>query len=240
LPRVQTVALGPIYAAQKLSENDELRGLVLLMRHGETVWNREGRVMGTRPVRLSDEGRIQIRAAAMLAKAFRPELIVTSPLVRARESASILAAELEGVTVLEDERLQEVRYGHWEGMTYDKLLQDEHYRRYREEPLELPTPGGEKISEVQQRGVAALTETVAANHGKRILFMSHGDIIRTILCHFMNLRLQNFRRLRVDNGALSAVDIAGDFAEVKFVNLLPDPGRIFAAPFPTSEREISR
>jgi len=65
-----------------------------------------------------------------------------------------------------------------------------------------------------------------------VLFVSHGDIIRTVLCHFMAIELRNFRRIRVDNAALSAVQLAGDFAEVKFVNIIPDIGRTFVAPFP--------
>ena len=70
-----------------------------------------------------------------------------------------------------------------------------------------------------------------ANPGKRILFVSHGDIIRTVLAHFLGVELRQFRRIRVDNATFSAVQIAGDFAEVKFFNLLPDPERAFQPPF---------
>jgi broad specificity phosphatase PhoE len=119
-------------------------------------------------------------------------------------------------------------------MTYHELIEDEHYVRYRKAPLEHPTPGGETIPEVQARGVAAVTRIIEANTGRRVLFVSHGDIIRTLLCHFMGLELKYFHRIRVDNATFSALQINGNFAELKFLNLMPDPGRAFVSPFSTA------
>jgi broad specificity phosphatase PhoE len=225
------MALGPFYVAEKLKEGKGVRGVALLMRHGETSWNRQGRVMGRNPVELDESGRAQVEAAIPLARMIKPELIVTSPLVRAKQSAEIISHGLGGIEVIEDPRLEEVRYGWWEGKTFRELIQDESYIRYREKPLANPTPGGETIQEVQARGVAAVSGTVAANHGKKILFVSHGDIIRTVLSHFLSLNLGDFRRIRIDNATFSAVEIADHFAEVKFLNLMPDPGRAFVSPF---------
>ena len=61
-----------------------------------------------------------------------------------------------------------------------------------------------------------------------------GDIVRTVLCHFLKLELRHFHRIRVDNAAVSAIQIAGDFAEIKFLNLSPDPHQAFVAPFSTA------
>jgi broad specificity phosphatase PhoE len=229
------MALGPFYVAQKLTEPDVLRGVALLMRHGETDWNRQGRVMGRNPVELNELGRSQVESAASFAQTIRPDLIVTSPLVRARQSAEIMSAGLGGVEILEEPDIAEVLYGRWEGMTYHELIEDEHYVTYRKAPLEHPTPGGETITEVQTRGVEAVIRTLVTHSGRRVLFVSHGDIIRTVLCHFMGLELQYFHRIRVDNATISGIQIAGTFAEVKFLNLLPDPGRAFASPFATAK-----
>lgn len=226
------MALGPFYVAQKLLDTSAARGVAILMRHGETGWNREGRVMGRHPVELNDNGRAQVAATARFAGAIAPELIVTSPLVRARQSAEIMAAGLGGLEIIEEPEIAEVLYGHWEGMSYHELIEDPHYQTYRQSPTEHPTPGGETIAQVRARGVAAVTRTLAAYPGKRVLFISHGDIVRTILCHFMGLELRYFHRIRVDNATLSAIQMAGDFAEVKFLNLLSDPARAFIAPFP--------
>jgi broad specificity phosphatase PhoE len=229
------MALGPFYVAEKLKQPGGVSGVALLMRHGETSWNRQGRVMGRNPVELNSHGRAQVAALLDFIRAFRPTLIVTSPLVRARQSAEIIADGLGGVPIREDRQIAEVQYGRWEGMTYEDLIVDEDYLRYREEPILSSTPGGESIGEVQARGVEAVMRTLEDNPGQRVLFVSHGDIIRTILCHFLAMELRHFRRIRVDNAALSAVQVAGDFAEVKFLNLMPDIERAFVAPFPVDE-----
>ena len=128
-------------------------------------------------------------------------------------------------------------YGRWEGMHYHELIDDPHYITYRKSPIEHPTPGGETIPEVQARGVAAVMRTIEAHPGQRIVFVSHGDIVRTVLCHFLKVELEHFHRIRVDNAALSAIQIAGEFAEVKFLNLMPDPHQAFVAPFSTARSE---
>jgi broad specificity phosphatase PhoE len=190
--------------------------------------------MGRNPVELSENGRTQVEAAARFAQALKPDLIVTSPLVRARQSAEIMSAGLGGVALVEDAAIAEVLYGRWEGMTYRDLVDDAHYLEYRKSPIEHPTPGGETIPEVQARGIHAINRAVEVNSDKRILFVSHGDIIRTVLCHFMGLELKYFHRLRVDNASISGIQIAGNFAELKFLNLLPDPARAFLSPFETN------
>ncbi len=227
------MALGPFYVAQKLSEPNALRGFVILARHGETAWNREGRVMGRQPVSLDERGIAQVKAAVAIARKLKPDLIYTSPLRRARQTAEILSAGLGGIEIIDEPQLEEVRYGKWEGMTYKELLKDEDYLLYKKFPLERPTPGGETIADVQARGRQAVARALSQNAGRRLLFVSHGDIIRTLICHFMGLDLANFHRIRVDNAAFSGVEIVGDFAEIKFLNLLADPERAFAPPFPT-------
>jgi phosphoserine phosphatase len=225
------MALGPFYVAQKLNEANILHGTAILMRHGETGWNREGRVMGRNPVELSEKGRAQVEAAVMVARSLNLDLIVTSPLVRARQTAEIIARGLGGLKVDEDPEIAEVSYGRWEGMTYHDLINDPYYAVYRESPVEYPTPGGETIPLVQARGVAAVRRAVEVHPGRRILLVSHGDIIRTVLCYFLGLELKFFHRVRIDNAALSAIQIAGGFAEVKFMNWLTEPSRAFISPF---------
>ena len=108
--------------------------------------------MGRHPIALSPEGCAQVAATARFAAAIKPDLIVTSPLVRARQSAEILSEGMGGIEIVEDADIAEVLYGRWEGLTYHDLIDDEHYVRYRKAPHEMPTPGGETIAEVQARG----------------------------------------------------------------------------------------
>jgi len=194
---------------------------ILICRHAETAWNRERRIMGALDVPLSDAGRAQSRDLARLLSAFDITRIVTSPLVRAVETAEILAAGLE-VDVSIDPDLEEVRFGRWEGLTYEEIRSDPQYAGYVANPVEHPTPGGETIGDVQRRGVAAIDRAVA---GERTLFVSHGDLIRATLCRYLSIPLAQYRRLRIDNASVSAFADDRGRIEVKFVNLLAAPER---------------
>lgn len=196
---------------------------LLIMRHGETSWNRERRIMGAADVSLNDAGRDQCRSAARLLAAFKIDRIVSSPLERARGSAEIIASVL-GLDVAEDSDLSEVRFGRWQGMTYDEVMCDPEYENYARDPCRTATPGGETMLDVQSRALVALGR---AESGARTLFVSHGDIIRSALCHFLAVPTAEYRRLRVDNCGIAGVLAHDGYSEVKFVNMLADPERVF-------------
>jgi broad specificity phosphatase PhoE len=177
--------------------------------------------MGNAEVPLSRRGRAQCELAATVIRGFGVQRIVSSPLVRAAETAEILARALE-LPVSFDADLEEVRFGRWQGLTYDEIRQDPDFHAFMADPLTQPTPGGETILDVQRRGVAGLGRV---GGGERVLFVSHGDIIRSALCHFLAIPVTEFRRVRVDNCGMSAVTLRGGQAEVKFVNMLADPDR---------------
>jgi broad specificity phosphatase PhoE len=194
---------------------------VILMRHGETAWNRERRIMGDLDVPLTDEGRAQCAAAAELLSGFAVDRIVTSPLARAAESAGIVASRL-GLPLSSDPRLVEVRFGSWQGMTYADVANDPCYHAFASDPVANLTPGGESVVHVQARGLESLS---SLRSGECVLFVTHGDIIRTMLCHFLATPLGEYRRLRTDNCGLSAVAIGPGMPEVKFLNVLADQER---------------
>jgi broad specificity phosphatase PhoE len=198
----------------------QARSLVII-RHGETTWNRERRIMGDADVPLSEPGRWQCAAAAAVLTGFEIDRIVTSPLTRAVETAELISEVLD-VPVATDEDLVEVRFGHWQGKTYEEIIRDPACERFFQDPESNPTPGGETIVDVQNRGLAALDR---AAPGRRTLFVSHGDIIRSTLCHYLRMPVSEFRRIRVDNCGMSGVIARGAATEVKFLNVLADADR---------------
>ena len=107
-------------------------------------------------------------------------------------------------------------------MTYDEIRGDPLFAGYVRDPAAHATPGGETALDVQKRGVAAIER---ARPGERTLFVSHGDLIRTALCHFLGVPVAHYRRLRVDNASLSAFTDHGGRSEIKFINLLAEPDR---------------
>lgn len=194
---------------------------VLLMRHGETAWNRQRRIMGDLDIPLNETGRQQCIEAAGLLADFGIDRIVTSPLARAVETADIVASKL-GVGVVSDERLVEIRFGEWQGGTYEEIAADPRYRAFACDPCGQATPGGETIACVQKRGLESLASLRA---GECVLVVTHGDLIRSLLSYFLDTPLRQYRRVRTDNCGISAVAFGRGTAEVKFVNVLADQAR---------------
>lgn len=199
------------------------RGRIFLLRHGETAWNRERRIMGRRPVPLSERGRAQLAALVPHLTSLGIEHVFTSPLPRARATADLVAASLGGVSVVEEPGLTEVDYADWEGKTFPELVGDPTYHEFRKDPLGTPFPGGgESLYQVRDRVFAAMGRVTAAADGRPAVVVSHGDPLRLVLCGCLAMDVAELRRIRVDNGALSAIELTGDWAEVKFLNMRPD------------------
>ncbi len=92
-------------------------------------------------------------------------------------------------------------------------------------------PGGETIRDVQKRGLKTLRKATREFPKGRLLFVSHGDVIRAVICHYLQLPLEEFRRLRIDNGSLTALEVDGLWAEIKFSTTFPTS--LTSARYPT-------
>ncbi len=203
-----------------------MQGTVLLFRHGETEWNRTRKVMGYLPVPLNAHGIAQCDAALVLLRSAGARRIRSSPLARARQTADIVSEAL-GLPIEEDAGLSEVNFGAWAGSSYDDLRGRADYRQYRANPLEHPPPGGETLVEVQERGLAAIRRALEDSAGETVLLVSHGDLIRSVLCAWLGMELTQYRRLRVDNCSVSAATIRDGWCRVHCVNMLADAGRVW-------------
>jgi len=199
------------------------RGRFFLLRHGETEWNRQRRIMGRRPVPLSERGRAQLSALAPHLVPLGVTRIFTSPLPRARSTAELIARGIGDVPIVDEDGLTEVDYADWAGKTFPDLVDDPAYRAFRRDPLGTPFPGGgESLLQVRERVFAAMARVAAVADGHPAIVVSHGDPLRLILCGCLAMDVAQLRRIRVDNGALSAIELTGNWAEVKFVNMRPD------------------
>ena len=177
--------------------------------------------MGRTQVPLGADGVQQIQKIAPLLATLELDGIYTSPLRRAVQTAKVVAAETK-LPICKSEGLNEIAYGEWAGRYFEDLIDDELYRRFIKSPAKTLLPGGETISDVQRRGLKVIHEAAQKVPGGRFLFVSHGDVIRAILCHYMKLPLHEYRRLRVDNGSLSALQTDRRWAEIKYVNYLDE------------------
>jgi broad specificity phosphatase PhoE len=195
---------------------------ILLVRHGETDWNRSGQIMGERPVPLNQQGLAQVQRLAGLLMDRPIRAILSSPVARARQTAEILTAALN-VQVTVDRGLTEIGVGRWEGLYWkdlaDQIIRQDLYRK----PHEARPPGGETLREVQDRAVAAVERACATRSEGPLLFVSHADVLRAILAHYLKLDLATIRQVRVSHAALTAIEIHGSLTDLVCLNYPPDP-----------------
>lgn len=174
-----------------------------LVRHGETDWNRQRRIQGLTDIPLNETGRAQARATGMLLTRRRWDAIFSSPLDRARETASIIAAEVGLAEPTLVDALVERNYGQAEGMDWLEVE-----RRF---PHGTVVPGRESREQVGARVIPALMELAAERPGDAVLVVSHGGAIRAVLnevepaaSHGM-ITNGSVHSFRVEDGALRLI-----------------------------------
>ena len=186
---------------------------LFLVRHGETNWNREGRIQGQQDTPLNLRGLEQARRVAERLRGHPFALVVSSPLSRALQTArAIHGASDSPVPLQVDEGLTEIHHGDWEGRlaqevraTWPSLLDRWHERP---EEVRMPGPGGETLEEVRDRAVAAAERLAATCPVEGDLCLaSHDAVLKVLLCHWMGAPLGSFWRFVIPNGGLNLVEL---------------------------------
>lgn len=177
--------------------------LLYLVRHGETDWNLQRRIQGSTDVPLNDTGRAQAKRAGELLSNRTWDAVVASPLSRAFDTASIIAAEVGLPEPTTDSRLVERAYGDAEGLEISEVD-----RRY---PGETHVPGREGREDVAARALDALIEIAEAHPDKAVIVVTHGGLIRSVL-HAVDPRTRHpaitngsVHSFRHDNGTVSLI-----------------------------------
>ena len=155
---------------------------ILLLRHGQSTWNAEGRWQGQSDPPLSDLGRSQAEEAAgkLVAADLEVTAVVTSDLARARATGEVLARALGLAPPGQDRDLREYDVGDWEGLTRPEIEVGwpDQLAAWKEGRL-LATPGGETRSDFLRRIMAALRRVAASDDlGETAVVVSHGGVIR--------------------------------------------------------------
>jgi probable phosphoglycerate mutase len=167
---------------------------VLVARHGETDWNREGRWQGHGGPGLNDHGRAQARALAERLRPVAVQALYTSDLDRARQTAEIVAAAI-GIDPVLEPGLREVDNGDWRGLTREQVHErnPEGYQRWLEGGS--GWAGGETYQDMHARVVATLERLAAAHPGGSILLVAHGGTVRTVVAHAVGLTTHDRRHI---------------------------------------------
>jgi len=185
---------------------------VFLVRPGVTEWHHDRKVVGHREVGLSGDGRGQARAVADAFVDIPLAEIVTSPVLRAVQTAEIVAQRLGG-NITRDPRLSDLRVGRWEGMGYDEVARLPEYQRLLSDPLGMALPGGEDLRQVRDRALGAVDQALRdAPAGESLAIITHGGVCRLLLAHYLGIALSEWHRLRVAPGSVSVLVFRDDRA----------------------------
>lgn len=182
---------------------------LLLVRHGETDWNRDQRFQGQIDVPLNSNGRLQAQKAAELLQSVPIDFAVTSPLLRPKETAEIILKPHPHVPLSYLEGLREISHGQWEGRLESEIqdLFPQSLQAWKSAPATVQMPEGENLHQVWERAVAAWTEVVtSAPSGSTGLVVAHDATNKVILCSLLGLPMDSFWSIKQGNGAVTVVD----------------------------------
>ena len=197
---------------------------IILIRHGETDWNREQVFRGRIDVALNEVGVTQARAVQESLKDTEIDGIYSSPLSRAFETATIVG-ENRNVEVRGEEGLIDIDFGAWQGLSHQKVKEEykDLYETWLAQPDLVTFPDGESLKEVRIRSMESLEEVIKNNPGKTLALVSHRVVLKVLLCTILGLKLSRFWYLRQDTCAINRVEYKdGNY----FLTLLNDTGHL--------------
>lgn len=179
---------------------------LLLIRHGETQWNRQERFQGSADIPLSDLGRAQARRLAEVLADKHLDAIYSSPLSRALDTANSVAAE-HGLEVQVVDDLSELNVGQWSGKTWAEVRQiwPELEIKWRANPpASEPPPGGEEYTQFRRRCIDAL-DFIAGRHGEtdQVAVVCHGGVIRAVITGLLGVPWQTRGKIYTQNCSIT-------------------------------------
>lgn len=192
---------------------------LLLIRHAVNNWVDAGRLAGWTPgVHLNDEGKAQASALGKRLASASLAAIYTSPLERTRETAEAIASHHPYLHVTVSDDVGEVRYGRWQGEKLSKLRKDKLWQTVQLYPSRVQFPDGETFREAQARAVNAVEMFAAKHRGGTIAVVSHSDVIKLIVTHYLGAPLDMFQRIAISPASITTIHLGGDRPYIGCVN----------------------
>lgn len=180
---------------------------VLLARHGEVDARHRGTIYGRLDVDLSEAGLRQSQSMANSLEGVQLDAVISSGLRRAEAAASLVRGP-RGLPRHDDPRLVEMDRGAWAGVALSDLRHDdpESYRLWVQRRGALPGPGGESPADVAARVIPAIGDLAAGNPGGRILIVAHMWVVRSAVCHALEIPMERSPAIALQPGGLVALD----------------------------------
>jgi probable phosphoglycerate mutase len=206
-----TKLLAPSAAmARQLEDNRDMR--LIIIRHGESEWNRIGRYQGQFDAPLSELG---LRQADALAERLRSEpihAIYASPLQRAARTAQSVARYHPAVPFVTVSALLEIHHGDWQGLMVDEVLARycAELREWREHPTRSQMPNGESFSNVLKRVLDFKEQLLEEYAGQNVLVSTHDVVVKILVADALGMNMDRINRIWVTNASISVIEYGDD------------------------------
>jgi alpha-ribazole phosphatase len=196
---------------------------LILLRHGEPDETVHGRCYGRLDPGLSHLGREQMRQAWVLLKHESPSAIYSSPSRRAVESTAVRSIDTPAAAL--DERLREIDFGAFEGLTYDEIATRyaQTYAQWMTRPTEVVFPAGESFATMSARVRETLEQIRRRHAGETVVTVSHAGVNRVALAQALDLDPRRIFRLAQAHACVNVIDYAGDESVVLVMNAAVRP-----------------
>jgi len=207
---------------------------LILVRHGLTDWNEQGRLMGRSDIELNARGQAQVQAVAEALHGLPVQAVLSSPQRRTQQTAEAIA-RVHQLPVRAEPALAEVWLGRWQGKTWNEIKDDPDVARYLADPTHV-CDALEPGMSVHER-VVGLVEGRRSDAEESVVLVSHGDPLRILLAHYLSMPFAAYRRLEVAPASVSVLRFSSAFGvRVVLLNWRPqragDQLRILARPVP--------
>lgn len=202
---------------------------IILVRHGETTWNQEGRYQGQIDTPLSEFGLKQGKLVAEALKDVPIDICYASPLSRAYKTACF-CAEKHKLPVHKDDRLLEINHGQWEGLLAEEIgtKYAETLHKWQTTVIDAQMPDGECIEDVRLRSMPAFEEYVIKHEGKTVLVVAHDAVNKAMICHMLGLSLKCLWQIKQDNTCINVLEHKAGVWRIVTLNSTAHLGFIFS------------
>jgi probable phosphoglycerate mutase len=190
-----------------------------LIRHGANDYTRTHKLAGWTPeVHLNEHGQAQVAALGEHLAKRTIDALYSSPLDRTVETARAILAHHPKLQIQTLEDVGELRFGVWQGQEIGKLAGRKLWRDVQLAPSRVQFPGGETIRAAQMRAVNALEMLYERHPRQTVAVVSHSDVIKLIVAHFLGLHIDLFQRLEVSTASLTILELGAGHASLIQLN----------------------
>ncbi len=186
---------------------------LILVRHGETDWNKEGRFQGQIDIPLNKNGQQQASAAGKVLESVKIDKAFTSSMSRPMETAEIILRSHPVIEIQQEKELIEIGHGLWEGKLESEIASEwqDLLRNWKSSPETVQMPKGENIGEVSKRAITCWEQICRSlSSNETALVVAHDAVNKTILCNLLGLTPADIWTIKQGNGGITIIDLTGE------------------------------